>query len=213
MAEKTTRRERERQRHRREVLEAARELFARDGYERTTMARIAERAEFAVGTLYKFFEDKAALYRALILDTVDQFADALCEALDAPGSEPERIARYIDTKARLFVQHIPTARLYFAQTGGPKTIPAAAFDEECRTRYQRVLDRVERLFRSGIEKGLFLNIDPALLTLAVEGVCNGFLNVLIEHPEQFTPESLAALCKTIFFERIRLDGARRDEGR
>ncbi len=48
MAAKLSRRERERQRHRREVLEAALNLFSQKGFEQTAMAAIAEQAEFAV---------------------------------------------------------------------------------------------------------------------------------------------------------------------
>ena len=99
MAPRSTRRERERQRHRREVLSAALNLFSRRGFEKTTMADIAEQAEFAVGTLYTLFKDKDTLYRALILDTVERSAQVLTLVLKAPGSEIEKLERYIETKA------------------------------------------------------------------------------------------------------------------
>ena len=91
MSAKLTRRERERQRYRREILTVALNLFSRKGFEKTTMAQIAEQAEFAVGTLYKFFEDKETLYRALILDTMRDFERELSAALKAPGTGVRRV--------------------------------------------------------------------------------------------------------------------------
>src|SRR5215470_10180819 len=40
------------------ILHAARELFARQGYEETTIAEIARAAGVAVGTVYLYFENK-----------------------------------------------------------------------------------------------------------------------------------------------------------
>lgn len=204
MAAKLTRRERERQRHRREILAAAQELFSRKGFDRSSMAEIAERAEFAVGTLYKFFKDKNALYRALILDTVQRFEQALTAVLKTPGSEIEKLERYIEAKAALFVQHIPTARLYFAQTTGAACVPTAGLDQEARAAYEKVLSLLESVFRSGIRKKSILTTDPRMLALGLEGLTNAFLVELVERPDDFSADMMAGMTKTIFFEGIRL---------
>jgi AcrR family transcriptional regulator len=49
---KRSRRERERLARRREILEAARKVFAARGYEGSTLDEVAREAEFAKGTLY-----------------------------------------------------------------------------------------------------------------------------------------------------------------
>src|SRR5660397_90232 len=48
------RREREKLAQRQEMLAAALDLFSKKGYRNVSMHEIAEKAEFAVGTLYKF---------------------------------------------------------------------------------------------------------------------------------------------------------------
>lgn len=47
------------------VLQAAAELFASEGYERTTTNAIAAAAGVSVGSLYQFFVDKQAIFDAL----------------------------------------------------------------------------------------------------------------------------------------------------
>lgn len=55
------RRERERQETRDKILEAAREMFATQGIEATTMRAIAQRIEYTPTAIYHHFKDKDAL--------------------------------------------------------------------------------------------------------------------------------------------------------
>ena len=59
------RREREREETRTRILDAARELFAAEGYEAVTMRRIAERIEYSATAIYFHFKDKEALVKEL----------------------------------------------------------------------------------------------------------------------------------------------------
>ena len=57
------------------ILEASTQLLLRDGYDRFTTARVAERAGVSIGSLYQYFPNKAALAAAVI--------DAACTAFIA----------------------------------------------------------------------------------------------------------------------------------
>ena len=59
------RRERERQELRVRILDAARELFAEQGYDAVTMREIADRIEYSPTAIYFHFKDKEALLREL----------------------------------------------------------------------------------------------------------------------------------------------------
>ena len=83
--EKLPRREREKLRQRQEMLAAALDLFSEKGYHNVSMHEIAEKAEFAIGTLYKFFQNKEDLYKALVLEQCDKFDDAFMRAIDEAG--------------------------------------------------------------------------------------------------------------------------------
>jgi AcrR family transcriptional regulator len=60
-----TRRDRERQETRNLILDAAREMFARDGYEAVSMRAIAKRIEYTPTAIYHHFKDKDALFLEL----------------------------------------------------------------------------------------------------------------------------------------------------
>ena len=59
------RRSREKEELRDKILDAARELFVAEGYERVTMRRIAEAIEYSPTAIYLHFPDKLAVIRAL----------------------------------------------------------------------------------------------------------------------------------------------------
>jgi AcrR family transcriptional regulator len=63
------RRQREKTTLRREILAAARELIAKEGYESVSMRKIAERIEYSPTTIYLYFRDKEELVREVCEET------------------------------------------------------------------------------------------------------------------------------------------------
>lgn len=63
-----TRKERERAFRRNEILLAARDVFAQQGFTNATLDEIAEKAEFGKGTIYNYFQSKDELFEAVIID-------------------------------------------------------------------------------------------------------------------------------------------------
>ena len=89
----TERRERERIEVRRKILDAARDLFMAEGYERVTMRRIASAIEYSPTTIYNHFKDKDDLVNALCHEEFSQLLGAL--DLRAPARDPVEWIRQI----------------------------------------------------------------------------------------------------------------------
>jgi AcrR family transcriptional regulator len=85
---RTARSDEVRARARTRILDAARALFARDGYEATTMQQIVARAGTSIGNAYFYFPNKEQLFAELIercvAETWDE-TEALAEPT-APGA-------------------------------------------------------------------------------------------------------------------------------
>jgi len=106
------RREREREEVRRKILDAARELFARDGYEAVTMRKIAEAIEYSPTAIYLHFKDKESLVRELCLSDFD----ALAKAFQRIAREPDPLERLLKVGlayADFAVEHPNHYRLMF----------------------------------------------------------------------------------------------------
>ncbi|HEU5181226.1 MAG TPA: TetR/AcrR family transcriptional regulator [Candidatus Polarisedimenticolia bacterium] len=76
-AQLRTHRDRYRDSLRREILDAAREAFVRDGYGGVSMRYLAEKVGCSHGNLYLHFKDKETLFDCLVEESFQQFADGL----------------------------------------------------------------------------------------------------------------------------------------
>ncbi|MBL7226209.1 MAG: TetR/AcrR family transcriptional regulator [Desulfobacteraceae bacterium] len=183
--EKLSRKEREYRRHRQEILEAALEIFSEKGFHNVSMNEIALKAEFAVGTMYKFFENKEDLYKALVLEQADKFHRTLKAAIEGPGDEIEKIRNYTRAKGEVFTANVQMIRLYFAETRGASFNVRTGLDSEIQERYGHFLEMLASVFASGMKKKRFKKIaDPYHLAMALDSLTNAFLFLWLEAPDR-----------------------------
>jgi TetR/AcrR family transcriptional regulator len=182
---KLPRREREKLRQRQEMLATALELFSQRGYHNVSMAEVAEKAEFAIGTLYKFFQSKEDLYKALVLEQCNQFEAAIVQAIEEPEDEVEKLRNYIRTKGERFRSNLPFVRLFLAESRGASFNIKAGLDEELRNRYYNFLERLAAIFDHGIKNQRFKKIaDPYYLAVALDSVLDASLLLWLDAPER-----------------------------
>lgn len=171
---KLSRKERESALHRAEILNAAEQVFGECGFVSARMEEIARRAEFAVGTLYKFFKSKEDLYRALLYEKSQVLRKRLHTELERDVSPPEMIANLFQTRIGLFWEHHTFFRLFFHEIGGAICDPRAGFTAEIWEEYQDYLKVQEAVFQQGIDAGEFRGPDASVLTMAFEGILRAY---------------------------------------
>ena len=89
-----SRKERERRQHEEEILQAARELFARKGYYSTTLEEIAHHAQFGKGTIYNYFSSKEDLFYGILNGILDKAIEVAESSIALPGSTREKLTAY-----------------------------------------------------------------------------------------------------------------------
>lgn len=118
-----TLRERKRERTRRAVVDAAVELFERDGYEQTTVADIAAAAEIGTRTFFSYFPTKedvlfpegdariAAAVHAIATREPDEGpADVLLRALRIVGADSDDLTSRLAALRLRFIMEVPSVR-------------------------------------------------------------------------------------------------------
>ena len=183
---KIPRRERERQRQRQEILDAALGLFSHKGYHSVSMHEVAAKAEFAVGTLYKFFRNKEDLYRTLILEQAEDFHEVLTRAIEDPGDEVEKLHRFVLAKNDHFRTHATRLRLFLAEIRGASNLKdLSGFHNKMRMRHWKALHGLAAVFEKGIENGRFEPIAPPYhLAVALDSLTSTLLLLWLEAPEE-----------------------------
>jgi AcrR family transcriptional regulator len=185
-SETLSRREREKLRQRQEILAASLELFSENGYHSVSMHQIAEKAEFAIGTLYKFFQNKEDLYKALVLEQCDHFEAAVTGAMTVPEDEVDQLRQYIRTKSQRIRANLPFVRLFLAERRGASFNIRAGLDDELRKRHYVFLERLASVFESGIRKERFKGMaDPYHLAIALDSIFDAFLLLWLDAPDRY----------------------------
>lgn len=125
----TERREREKAEVRTKILDAARDLFAREGYEAVTMRRIARAIEYSPTAIYLHFADKESLVRTLCDEDFGALAKAFARI--AREKDPlERLRRIGSAYIEFAMEHPNAYRLMFMTPKPVRPTP----EELARTR-------------------------------------------------------------------------------
>ena len=99
-----------------QILKAAAEVFWEMGYDSATTHAIAQRAQTAVGTLYRFFPNKLAIFHAL--EKQHRLSiDAIHARLMTPAFMEQPLAVVIQQFVEIFAQYFedPAPRVVFTQ--------------------------------------------------------------------------------------------------
>ena len=169
------RRARERALRRAEVLDTTRRLFARKGYQRTTMVEVAAASEVALGTLYQIFPSKEAMLCSLLEDYIDQLIERVRAAAAAADGSREMLPRVVRTQLAFSVENADVLRLYLSGWTGYEFSVRQRFGERLDDKYEQYLDVLETLFRRGARDGAFVAGPPRRLAVTLAGMIHALV--------------------------------------
>ena len=185
---RTTRRERELARHRRDILDAAVHLFAENGYHETTMQMIADAAEFSVGYLYKHFPGKEEMYGEMVAYHVERMDEILAACRAEQLSPLSELRRVYEATCTHFNDHRDFMRIYHQHIGTGLSCLAARKREHFAS--------MVALFGAAVEAGELRPIDPRLLAAIVQGASQELFHELaardVDNPFDSLPGTLFA---------------------
>jgi AcrR family transcriptional regulator len=107
---------------REEILQAAKDLFLEEGYDSTTIRRIADRVGISAPALYLYFRDKDALMLALCDQTFAHLMQAIDEIEQTVADPLERVRRFGEAYVRFGLTHPDEYRLVFLNPHIPEAI-------------------------------------------------------------------------------------------
>jgi len=172
-----TRRDRERDNHRREILEAAERVFVSKGYEAATVEEIAREAEFAVGTLYNFFEGKEALFLAvadrILEDLATRFDEEVAPWLHQPR---EAVRRFVELRLQEITRHEPFFNVFHPLycSNGQR---ARELIRQPDPRFLAYRTKAVEVFAVAVEQGVVRQVPADEILCIVEGSIRFFVKL------------------------------------
>ncbi len=180
------------------MLDTALGLFSAKGYHNVSMHEIAGKAEFAIGTVYKFFKNKEDLYKALIMRMAGNYHETLMEVLSAKDDIFTIFENYIATKIKVFSENADALRLYFAEARGASFNIKAGLDKDVRCQHEKLVNKIASVLETGVRKKVIRKLAPYYMAVALEGTTNAFLFCWLEDPTRHPYEANVPIIKDIF---------------
>jgi AcrR family transcriptional regulator len=143
------------------IIDAAEAVFAERGFADAKMSDIAHAAGVALKTLYSAFKGKTELYHRI--------HELRCEEMLALAAEPtgesalDAAMEYVRVTVEYFLEHPNFLRTHLREGNAWAVGPAMKAQTEIGL-WQKNMQLAADIVRSGIEEGLFVDEDPALMT-------------------------------------------------
>jgi len=183
-----SRKEREKERHRNEIIDAGESLFLSQGYDNTTMEEIAQEAEFAKGTLYNYFESKEDLYLAIgtkayefmvnITKKFTQEKDPGIEQLMAVGYAYYEFTKTYPQYATIF--HDIASRM--PELSLKKKDDLTKAEKKYFEKVEEYRDIFIGVISASIQnKKIRADVDPMMIGIALSSISSGFIKEITQN--------------------------------
>lgn len=145
------------------ILKAAKALVSEQGFRQLSVQAVAERADIATGTLYRYFASKTALCVALFQHATEREIQQVQVAAAVSGSYAHKLEHALTIFAERAMQNPTLAYALIAEPVDPEL-------DVARLAYRKTwADSFSSLIRSGIRKGEFVSQPEQLCAAAMVG--------------------------------------------
>lgn len=145
------------------LLRSAEALVRQDGFAGLTMQTLAAHAQVGVGTLYRYFDNKAVLAAEVFRVATEREVAAVADAMTLNGSFARRLSHVLETFVRR-AQSAPTlAWSLIAEPVDP------AVDAERLVYRQRYAELYQQFLAEGVRLGELPEQDAAITAAAMVG--------------------------------------------
>jgi AcrR family transcriptional regulator len=190
---------------RRRILEAARVLCARDGYEAATMDGIAAEARVSKGTLYNHFESKEQLFLCTQLQAYEE-AQERVDARVGDATDPrERLEGLLDALVEVFpaVTAGMSVNLQVWAVISRSAEARTRMYEALRRQYAASAEDLRDTLRAGQREGCFrADLDVEGVVAGLAAVFDGFVYRAIFDPDHADGEGLRRALDVLVRQRI-----------
>lgn len=197
-----SRKEREREAHGRDILDAAEKVFISRGYHKATVEQIAQEADFSVGSLYNFFKNKEELYIKVLEKITEEFGGEFARTVKGEKDAVRALENLIVLRVTHWDSHRGFFRVFLENAPGSQMDPAPAFPERVREMYRSYLVEVSKVFERGMCQKVFRQADPLYLTLCLEGITNASAAYWAQHGTDEPIEARIEKVRDAFFRWI-----------
>jgi AcrR family transcriptional regulator len=172
-----------------QIVQAAIQVFAREGIHVATMDHIAIEAGISKATIYLYFNSKDELILAILREFYQQAFTSLPQISSSPQTVTERIkSSFKDVSVNMvrIGELVPITFEFISESARNNTIR-----DLIRQYYQMNESMLAAMIQEGIERGEFKQVDAHHMSIILGATFEGLVLMQAIHPEWVDWESLA----------------------
>jgi AcrR family transcriptional regulator len=159
-----------------DIIEAAKKLFAEKGYSFTTMDEIAKESAFSKATVYHYFQSKGEIFTEIIINEHQKFMEKVKSIANSNQESEEKLKKIIHYWLETYDQNRNFLSIFFNPEEREKIQREIGKNfisimKEKRYEYRRL---VGKIFSEGIKKGKFKKFEVNDLVTALNGVIHAY---------------------------------------
>jgi TetR/AcrR family transcriptional regulator len=171
---KEQRREHRRALSRDQILDAAEEVFARDGFHDAALREIADLAEFSVGGVYNFFTSKEEIYQAIFLRRAADFMPEMRQVLESERPPLVQLLELAAWQVGFFRRYRNFGRLVLRGGAIASPVGTPVDDPVIEENFATAQRAQADLFRRGQQAGELRQGQPSVLARMFSGLVSAF---------------------------------------
>jgi AcrR family transcriptional regulator len=176
------RKEREKQRRRKEILDAAERVFFSKGVESATMDEVAAEAELSKGTLYLYFKNKNELLHGINERALEVLLKAFKKAVAKKGTGFEKVKALGESYYEYYKKHPDYFSLMLHRETtvvDPEILEQSPNFAKCDALGDEIFKVMQETVMIGIKDGsIRQDADPFKLSMVLWGHSAGVLNLV-----------------------------------
>lgn len=157
-----------------ELLEAARRLFAEQGFHATTVEDIAAAAGVAKGTVYLYYKSKHDVYWAALERGITELLHEIQTRLEAEASPEDKVRAFIAIKIHYFEMNRDFFRIYFSELGSGFSHPTQ-MPPQFEQMYLQQARILEAVLQQGIQDKAIREIRTDTAAVAISDLIRGII--------------------------------------
>jgi AcrR family transcriptional regulator len=158
---------------REKILETARSLFPRYGYNGISIREIAAKAKLTTGAVYFHFKNKKDIYKANGLEAIDILINKFRDGLTQKNTPNQKLISTFDSYLSFFEENRDYYNILM-EAKADYSIEDQDF-QNIAAKFQELIEVSTEPIRMGIQDRTFREVDPQMLSMLLAAVTEGMM--------------------------------------
>ena len=172
---------------RQQILNVARDVFAKRGYHTAKIEDIVAAAGVARGTFYLYFDDKRAIFEEIVDRTIARLGMSIVRVdVDATRSVADQVRDQIRRIMRILLEDRATTKILLSDALGVDP----AFDRKLLSFYDEMSTQLESSLRDGQALGIVRQGDVKLMSWLTMGALKEAMFQIVQRGAEYDEDKL-----------------------